>query len=139
MGSSGGRARAARRSSRPSARRRTAAAPVTAAGRRGAPSSRRARSARAPPIGRRRADIPSLLLLEPGVPEVREWNRAGVAPQLLAYPRQEEHIAELDPPHVLVEEGLDAVNDGFPLPQIRLPGQLAEEPILLLEAPPADP
>src|SRR5713226_8499384 len=78
-----------------------------------------------------------LLLLEPGVPEVEVRDRAEVAPQLLADQSEREHIAELDPPHVLVEEGLDTVDDGFPLPHVRLPGQFAEESVLLIEAPPA--
>src|SRR5712691_11788779 len=74
-----------------------------------------------------------LPLLEPGVPEVEERDRAEVAPQLLACHTQPEHIAELDLPDVLVEEDLDAVDEGFPLPRVRLPPQLAEEPVLLLE------
>src|SRR5712691_11194049 len=79
----------------------------------------------------------SLLLLEPGVPEVEERDRAEVAPQLLARHSQPELIAELDPSYVLIEEDLDAVDDGFPLPRVHLAGQLAEESLLFLEAPPA--
>src|SRR5262245_65196516 len=77
------------------------------------------------------------LLLEPGVPEKGERPRAEVAPQLLADPGQGEPIAELDLPHVLVKEGLDAVDDTFALSRVRFPSQFDEQALLLFEAPPS--
>src|SRR5215813_2700304 len=77
------------------------------------------------------------LLLEPGVPEKGERPRAEVAPQLLADHGQGEQIAELDLPHILIKEGLDAVDDALALPHFRFPGQFGEQPVLPCEAPPA--
>jgi hypothetical protein len=50
-----------------------------------------------------------------------ERRRAEVAPQFPADHSQVVQIAELDLPHILVKEDLDAVDDALALPRVRFP------------------
>jgi hypothetical protein len=50
-----------------------------------------------------------------------------------------EEVARLDAADVLVEDGLDALDDGAALPGIALADQLGQQPLLLPVAPPARP
>src|SRR2546426_6914987 len=105
------------------------------------------RNRRPPPPPRRpresatrvRALAGDALFSQPGVPEVERRLRAEVTPQLLARGAEQEHVAELDAPHVLVEDHLDPVDDRLALPGVRLARQVDHQALLLFVAPPARP
>src|ERR1700747_798075 len=61
------------------------------------------------------------------------------AAHLLAGHVELEVVSELDAPHVLVEDGLDLLDDGAALLGIRLARQIRHQLLLLLLAPPARP
>src|SRR5215471_11713656 len=75
---------------------------------------------------------------EPRVPE-EQLGGGAESPDLLADHVEREVVAELDAPHVLVKQRLQPLDERPSLLRVALARQLREEPVLLLQAPPARP
>jgi hypothetical protein len=61
--------------------------------------------------------------------------RVALVPLDVADRVQREEVPDLGPAHVLVEEGLDALDERAPLLGIALADQLGQQPLFLLVAP----